>query len=175
MNEKELELILSNHLKNKARLKELIFKKENYEKILNNNETKEEIISSMQLSSVNIRSIPNTTTNLTYSPTESVVMNYEKKIDEHDLEKQELLLEIVIYNQKIIEEKNKIERVENWLAALNKIEKFIIEQFYMYCNKRWDYVIDAFVDNFRDVRSKEQLKRIKRNALKNILEIINYK
>lgn len=175
MNEKELEIILSNHLKNKAKLKELIFKKEKYEKNLENMETKEEIISSMQLSSVNIKSIHNTNNNTAYSPTESAVMNYEKEINEHNFEKQEMKLEIALYNQKILEEKRRIERVENWLGALNNIEKFIIEQFYMYCNKRWDYVIDAFVDNFRDIRSKEQLKRIKRNALKNILDIVNGK
>lgn len=81
--------------------------------------------------------------------------------------------DIRMYENKIKQKEAEIERVENLLDGLDNVERFVLEQFYMYQRQRWDYVIDEFLEKYRDQRSKEQLKRIKKNAINKILSVLN--
>ena len=81
--------------------------------------------------------------------------------------------DIRMYERKIDEVEREVKRVESWLKGLDNIETFVIEQFYMYSKQRWDYVIDAFVDTFRDKRSKKQLQRIRDTAMEKLIRITN--
>lgn len=176
--DKDVEIMLENHLKNISKKKEARRKIKDLEDIKAYNRkqykmNEADAIESMQLGSTLSGNI-SSKTNKVSSAVEKTALTY-KSNQEYTNNIDFIKIEGDIQHYKEIE-KNvsaQIEQVEDLLNALNNVEKFVIEQFYMYCDKRWDYVKDAFIDEYQDTKSAEQLRRYKKTAMRKMLEVIN--
>lgn len=176
--EKDIENILQEHLVNVSKLRECEIKIKNLKDLKKLNRKKliisdTEAIEAMQLNSALANGISSKTNKIS-NVTEKTALTYKSQMvhtNKLDFVKIENDINHYANIKNVLE--LKIKRIETILASLNNIEKFVIEQFYMYCDKRWDYVKDAFVDKYRDIKSTEQLRRYKKTAMDKMLEVIN--
>lgn len=173
----DLEELLKNHLLNVAKLNEVTSKIKDLEDIkkLHNKTYKSsynDVISSMQLNSALGGGIGGKT-NKVSSKTEKVALTYKSnakytnKIDKIALER-----DLNRYRALEIEFTAKVKKVNNLLSVLNNKERFVIEQFYMYCNKSWEYVSEMFAGKYKSAIGERQLRRYKDTGMNKMLEVL---
>lgn len=173
----ELETMLRNHLKNEAKLTEMMLKKEEYEELLNYAGTvyectKEDVIENMQLSGKGYDTV-NCHTNKISDTVHTTTVNYYKEKRHVNREDRDFLEKRI---KECEEEKERLDkaivRVKNLLVALKEEEKLVVETYYM-GRAKWDYVEEAYVDRFKVHKTIKQLQTYRNNALKSMLEILN--
>lgn len=173
----DVETMLKDHLKNQAKLTEIQFKKEEYEKRLEYagtvyEETENEIIENMQLAGRAYDSI-HSNTNKISDKVLNTVMNYhreERHINKED--RQFLQTKLEELNRLKDELDKKIVRVENMINQLSAEEKFVIKIYYMEKSK-WDYVSQQYCMEFQKPKSINQLLNIRDTAIKSMLDVLN--
>lgn len=174
----DLEIMLRNHLKNEAKLTEIKLKQEEYEERLQYagtvyQESKDEAIEGMQLPAQVISDIPKSNTNKISDTTYNTVVGYNKETNYINKEDR-------VYLESKIEQCKKergnldkaIVRVNNMLQQLSNEEEFIIKSYYMKKSK-WDYVANAYFEEFQKPKSINQLLNIRDNAITSMLDILN--
>ena len=154
----DVEIMLKNHLKNQAKLTEVILKKEQYETTLNyagtvyEEDTPEEIIENMQLRGHAYDEI-HSVTNKISDKVANTVINYHKEERSINKADRQYLERRILELQKLKDELDKkIVRVENMMTPLSAEEKFIIKTYYMEKSK-WDYVSQQYCAEFQKPKS----------------------
>lgn len=173
----ELEVMLRNHLKNEAKLTEILLKKEEYQELLNYagtvyESTQEEAIKNMQLSGKGYDSV-NSHTNKTSDTVGNTAINYHKEERHINKEDREYLEKKI---EECDEEKKKLDkvivRVKNLLEQLKEEERFVVVAYYMK-RAKWDYVEKVYFNEFEIHKTIRQLQAYRDNALNNMLEVLN--
>ena len=174
----DLETMLKNHLKNKAKKIEMQLKREEYEERLNYagtvyKDTEEEIIENMQLAGHGYDTI-HSNTNKISDKTANTAMMYKKEQTYINKEDRDYLKNRICECEKEEKRLDKIiKRVENLLEQLSKEESFIIKSYYFEKSK-WDYVSQQYCTEFQKPKSINQLLITRDRAIESILEILNF-
>lgn len=174
----DLETMLKSYNKKKAQVKELEFKKEEYEERLYyagkvHEENKDEVIEGMQLSSKGVSEIPHSNTNKISDKTYNTAINYKKEMKHINRENRSFLerkISEIKEEQTVL--KKEVERVTNLLSQLSVEEAFIIDMYYIN-NTKWDYVSQQYVERFKKTKTINQLILIRNNALNSMLDTLN--
>lgn len=173
----DIEKMLKEHLKNEAKLTEIILKKEEYLERLNFigtifEDKQKEIIENMQLARQDYDILYSKTNKIT-DKTANTAINYEneqKYINKENREFLEKKIKECESEEKIL---NKIVvRVKNLLNQLTKEQKFIITEYYLE-NSKWDYVSDQYFAEYQKPKSINQLLNIRDKAIQSMLDILN--
>lgn len=173
----EVETMLSNYLKNEAKLTEIMLKKEEYQERLQYagtvyQETKKEVIENMQLAGKGYDTV-NSHTNKVSDTVYSTAVNYHKE-EKHINKEDRAYLEKKILECESEEKRlNKIiVRVKNMLEQLTIEEKFVVTTYYMR-RAKWDYVEKEYFNEFEIHKSIKQLQFYRDKALDSMLEVLN--
>lgn len=175
---RDIEEMLKLYLKSKAQLKTIEDKIEKNEIQIkfNGTELKEnenEVISTMALGRSNSYEIPSGKTNKIMKTTENIALSYrdnEKYTNKSD--SFHLKVENEEYRKKAIPLKELVNSVDIMLDSLNNEQKLIIKSYYMY-EQKWNYVYLIYIEKYKIPKTINQLKNIRDDALKNMLEVIN--
>lgn len=177
----DLETMLRNHLKNESKKTELQLKHEEYRVKLNHagtvyEDTDEEVIESMQLAGQAYDSV-HSNTNKVSDTTGNTAMNYKKEIrhiNKFDREYLKNKIEECEREEAYLDKQ--IVRVKNLLSILSEKQKFVIDEFYiLHGNVEWKKVQDRYSDEFPKELTIKQLQNIRDVAIKDMLEVLNYK
>ena len=173
----EIENMLKEHLKNKAKLTEIQLKKEEYEERLEYagtvyEDTQEEIIQNMQLGTQGYDSI-HSNTNKISDKVSNTAIQYKREEQHINKENRAYLENKILELSKLKDELDKkIVRVNNMMNPLSSEQKFVIKTYYMEKSK-WDYVSQQYCVEFQKPKSINQLLNIRDMAIENMLDTIN--
>jgi len=174
----DIEEMLRKYLRSRSQLEELENKIEKNNILIKFGGTKfeeseAEIIERMALKSPVISDIPKSITNKKSTPTEDIALSYRKKL-KHINEADKIILknENAIYNEKAEPLRDLVGKVDRMLKALNNEQKLIIKTYYIY-EPKWNYVNNTYFEVYKETRTVNQLKNIRDESIKIMLEVIN--